>query len=192
VRVGFFAELEARALADWGHLSTQVTASGVHCIAHVPQVGDKAWLHRFYPGCDVADMDGAESRMGRRIPGVWREALMVLNGLNLFVAKVSLDGVLPGGLVRRSIVDPSQFSIENVNGPWLYRRTLLGEGDFVIGGSSIGSGSIYVLRADESVAQTTREADKIIERWPSVEAMLDAQYAEVAALHDHDGTYTGP
>jgi len=191
MRVGYFAELEAGVTADWGHLSTQVTASGVRCVGHVPQVGPKAWLHRFYPGIAVADMDWSEARMGRPIPAPWREALETMSGLKLFVGSIYLYGLLPGGLMRRSVDDPGPFSIEDENGNRSVARPMVGPGDFVIGGCS-KEGSHYVLHPDESVSKVDRAGIQQLAEWPSVEALLDAEYAAMAALHDRAGTYLKP
>jgi hypothetical protein len=151
MRMDYLAELEARVRADWGHLSTQVTASGVRCVGYVPQVGGKAWLHRFYPGIAASELDWSEARMGRPIPAPWREVLERLAGLKLFVGKVYLDGLLPGGLMRRSIDDPGPFSIEDENGSRRRPRPLVSPVDFVVGGRSV-DGSLYVLHPDESVS----------------------------------------
>jgi len=189
MRIAYLAELEARVIADWGHLSTQVTASGVRCVGHVPQVGPKAWLHRFYPGISASELDWSETRMGRPIPAPWREVLEAVAGVNVFIARISLDGLLPGGLMRRSVDDPGPFSIEDENRTTAHPRALIGPNDFVIGGSSTGSGSLYLLHPDESVSKLDRDGKERLAGWSSVEAMLDAEYSAVAAHHDRDGTY---
>jgi hypothetical protein len=192
MRTEYFAELEARVRADWAHLSTQVTASGVRCYGHVPQVGDKAWLHRFYPGIASVELDGSEARMGRAIPPQWREALETMAGVKLFVAKVNLYGLLPGGLMRRSVDDPGPFSIEGENSRRRLPRPLVASDDFVIGGCSAGDGSEYVLHPNGSVSSVDEGGQQLLAEWPSVEAMVDAEYAAMSALHDRDGTYRRP
>jgi hypothetical protein len=180
---------EQRVAEDWGHLGAQVTASGVRCVGHVPQVGRAAWLHRFYPGCPLSELDAAEQRTGVAIPGVWRETLLVLNGVGLFITKVSLRGVLSGNQNRRVIEDPLPISLENANTLERPSGPALRATDLVIGGSSLGDGALYILREDETVTKTTRRGDTELAAWQSVPDMIENEYQAVSKLHDREGTY---
>jgi hypothetical protein len=178
----FLAPFEARVRADWEHLGTKETASGTRCIGFVPQVGRAAWLHRFYAPCTPGDLDAAEQRMGRRIPPAFRDVLLTVGGLELFVAKAYLFGVRRGNLVSRSIEDPSAFSLEDDN--------LGTKGDaLVIGGCLLGDGSNYVLRPDATVVEVPQGGKRIIKEWPSIEALLFDVYATLAPQHSPDGTH---
>jgi hypothetical protein len=127
--------------------------------------------------------------MGAAIPAVWRETLLVLNGLGLFITRLSLRGVLPGNQNRRVIDDPLPISLENANTLERPNGSAVRRTDVVIGGSSLGDGALYVLRDDESVIKTTRQGDAELTAWQSVAEMLVAEYQAVAKLHDRDGTY---
>jgi hypothetical protein len=192
MRTSYFAELEARVRADWEHLSTQVTPSGVRCVGYAPYLSSKAWLHRFYPGTSERDLQIAEASIRRKIPAPWREALLVQNGLDLFLTKINLTGALPGGQLSRSVDDFQPISLDTANLGPRPDRTAVASEDFVIGGSSLGAGSIYVLRPNGSVAKIDRPGKLVIADWPSVEEMLNSEYATVAAMHDRDGTYHRP
>jgi hypothetical protein len=188
VAVEWASQLELRVFQDWARLGTQRTASGTRCVGFVPQVGPAAWLHRFYVGCPASEMDAFEERTGVAIPAPWRQVLLGLNGLTLFVAKVSLDGVLPQGLVRRSIADPSQFSLQSSNTIERPRGRAIRPSDFVIGGNSVDP-SLYVLRDGEGVLKVTRDGSAELAFWPSAREMLVAEYEALSGRHDPDGTY---
>ncbi len=187
--IDYLVALESRVAADWRHLSVRTTASGVRCVGHVPQVGDLAWLHRFYPGISAAELDWSERRMGRPIPPAWRGVLQAMSGLTLFIGRVNLSGLLPGGLMRRDPEDPGPFSIEGNNGSTVRHGPLVALEDFVIGGSSAGQGARYVLHPDQSVSKTDAQAVALLANWSSVPEMLDAEYRAFAALYDRDGNY---
>ena len=187
--IDYLSDLESRVTSDWRHLSVQRTASGVRCVGHVPQVGDLAWLHRFYPGISAAELDWSERRMSRPIPPAWREVLEAMSGLTLFIGDVSLSGLLSGGLMRRNPEDPGPFSIESDNGARVRYGPLVARDDFVIGGSAAGQGGLYVLHLDQSVSKTDVQATTLLARWSSVPEMLDAEYGTFAALYDRDGNY---
>lgn len=192
MRADHLGELEARARRDWGHLGEQMTASGTRCIGRVPHVGWAAWLHRFFTGCPEEELDAAEKRMNRPIPSTWRRTLRTCNGVQLFVARVSLDGVLAGGHLRRSAEDPQPFSLEMSNGLERPRGAAVAADDFVIGGRTLGDPCIYLLRSDGSVVAVTRDGSDITGSWPSAWAMVAAEYSFACEWHDRDGRLVGP
>jgi hypothetical protein len=188
----YLGELETRISREWGHLGEQVTASGTHCIGHLPQVGPAAWLHRFYAGCPEGELDAVEQSMGRRIPLAWRSVLNEHNGLGLFVARLFLAGVIPAGQRRRSIEDPQPFSLETVNGVKRPRGTVASSDDFVIGGRTVGVPCVFLLRPDDSVMSVTRDGSEVLSVWPSAEEMLAGEYVATCQMHDSEGRLVVP
>jgi hypothetical protein len=185
----FLKDFEERVGQDWKHLSVQTTSSGTRCIGQVPEVGKAAWLHRFYSGCPAAELDAVEQNIGQPIAPQWREALEYINGASLFLRKISLRGVLPGNLVRRSIEDPQPLSFQDANTIQRPSGNATAADDLVIGGSSIGSGALYLLRSDGSVLKCTRDGRQALASWETVQAMLESEYKTLAALHDAHGVY---
>ena len=93
---------EDQVTADWQHLDTQTTPSGTRCVGHVTQVAPKAWLHRFYAPLTVTDLVQFTDRTSMPIPIDWQEMLLAFNGINLFVARIILGGVIPDGNDRHA------------------------------------------------------------------------------------------
>jgi hypothetical protein len=130
--------------------------------------------------------------MQRSVPSTWRELLVSVNGVDLFVASMCLCGVLPGGLMRRSIDDPQPLSIESANGPERPRGAAVEPQDFVVGWNSLDDGAAYVLRGDESISKTDRDGGRTLTSWASLGAMLETEYQAIATLYDNDGTFGRP
>jgi len=173
---------EDQVTADWQHLGTQTTPSGTRCVGHVTQVAPKAWLHRFYAPLTVTDLVQFTDRTSMPIPIDWQEMLLAFNGINLFVARIILGGVIPDGLLqRRSHDDPPTMSLETFN---LARPR---PDDFVIGGCTVGTGSRYVLRGGRMV-NVPKGSDEALAEWPSVVEMLESEYRTLAARTPPDGT----
>ena len=186
-----FTDLEGRLRADWGHLGESLSTSGTIRIAHVPHVAPKAWLHRLYPGCPVAEIDDAERRMRRPVPLAWRHTLEDHNGLHLFVAGLFLYGVLAGGLVTRSSEDPQPFSLEGPNCESRPRGGVLAPDDFVIGGASVGTARRYLLCEDNSFAIVTKDGSRLLSRWESLGELLMSEYEATRRMYDREGRYLG-
>lgn len=116
------------------------------------------------------------------IPIDWQEMLLAFNGINLFVARIILGGVIPDGLLqRRSRDDPPTMSLETFN---LARPR---PEDFVIGGCTVGTGSRYVLRGGR-IVNVPKGSDEALAEWPSVVEMLESEYRTLAARTPPDGT----
>ena len=185
----YLDRLEAQVRRDWGHLGEQVTPSGTRCIGHVSHVGPHAWLHRFYAGCPGEQLDAVEWRMSRRIPLSWRSILSRRNGVKLFVDKVSLCGVLVEGLRHRSITDSPPLSLEDLNGLQRPAGRAVAADDFVLGGTTLGPVSLYLLRRDDSVAKVSLDGSQILSSWHSAEEMIAGEYAVARALCDREGRF---
>ncbi len=182
-----FERFEAQVTRDWSHLSTRITPSGTRSVGFAPWVGTHAWLHQFYAGCSVENLDRCEERIGRTLPAVWRTALGTLNGLQIFITGFNLLGVLPHGLNRRAIEDPQPMSIESFNTSRRPRGDAIATEDLVIGYTTETDVTRLLLRPDGTFVKVTRSGDRVIGSYPTLPAMISQEYDALLASYDHGG-----
>ncbi len=162
-----------------------VPETGALLIGHAPHIAREAWLHKIYPVLSNNDITSLETNLQTTIPTVYKYFLQQYsNGLNLFVAEFSLDGLRKE--LGRSVAasrQPFDLSIPNID----ERPDNARDSYFFIGGYSWDCSKLYIDKETNKVHYCDRWDATSLYEWNSFEEMLLSEIKRLSSLFDEDG-----
>lgn len=176
-------------LERWSCLGAQNIPNGARLIGHIPHVAPLAYLHQIYPGLTEPQVNELAGTVGRPIPDHHRAFLRLGNGMSLFM-QVSFYGLR---FTYSRDPDASRLPFHMKTSNTWERPKGAPDAAVFVGGYSYDGSELYVLPGDPRVYHCPRRAAKpVLNTWPSLEAMLNAEIDRFETLLDRDGKLIDP
>jgi len=170
-------------LRAWG--CNSIAKNGVEEVLHLPQHGDRAYLHTIFPPLEPENIEEMANYFGEYFHPSIRAFLEVTNGFDIFRGRLSVFGFQHN--LDRDPDRPEPFDLRSPARPYSDNSKFR----FSVPVASYGSdGSILWL--DGISGHVLRRNRKTLAPmgpgWPSLEIALTAEYERIAAHFGSDGT----
>lgn len=179
-------EAVKKELFKFKHLGEErVAETGALLIGRAPHIAPQAWLHKLYLVLSNNDIIKLEKDLNTAIPDDYKNFLLnCSNGLNLFVAEFSLDGLRKqlGRSVEASR-QPYALDIPNID----ERPKNAKESYFFIGGYSWDGSKIYLDKETNAVHYCDRWDATSLFEWDSFDHMIVSEVKRICSLFDEKG-----
>jgi hypothetical protein len=166
------------------HLGSRKLTTGVELIGHVPCMAPQAYLHVLFPPLNDEKIEEIETNIGHILPSDLKDFYGYSNGIMLFASGLYVDG-LRRNFARRGDESRQPFSIITPN---THERPVDSPDSLVFFGGHECDGSLLGMFPDSpEVFRFAPCSVKVLNEWPSFDAMLLSEIRRLSLLFDAQG-----
>jgi hypothetical protein len=176
--------LVCNVLESYNYLGKEQLKDGTLLIGKAPHIAPLAWLHCIYSPLKNTDISDLEMELNQEIPNIYKEFLLISNGLSVFNTTLSLFG--KRGNYKRSVDNvwqPFDIILPNT----IEKPRNANNDIFIIGCYDWDGSYLYIDKKDSSIHLCEVDNVRSLFEWGNFEDMLYSEINRLTKLFDNNG-----